>query len=179
LLTRATDLAPTRLSRGSRLDEKERYIKQIISYLAERSVSPGEINPYLQKYDTSTISQKLKAISIAARPQVELAELLLILGGTENLEAFSSPRFKEICQSAEIAIKYEGYIVREKLIAQKITRLENVRIPDDISYLELASISTEARQKLTRIKPANIGHASRISGVSPSDINILLMYLGR
>ena len=87
--------------------------------------------------------------------------------------------FKEIEESAEIRIKYEGYIQREKIVADKIKRLENLKIPDDIEYSELLSISTEGRQKLGRIKPVNIGQAGRISGVSPSDVNILLMYLGR
>jgi tRNA uridine 5-carboxymethylaminomethyl modification enzyme len=85
----------------------------------------------------------------------------------------------EIFESTEIRIKYEGYIQRERIIAEKIKRLEKIRIPDDIDYSQLLSISTEGRQKLTKIKPVNIGQAGRISGVSPSDINILLMYLGR
>jgi tRNA uridine 5-carboxymethylaminomethyl modification enzyme len=87
--------------------------------------------------------------------------------------------FDEVIESAEVKIKYEGYIIREKIIAEKIKRLDKVKIPDDINYSELLSISTEGRQKLARIKPADIGQAGRISGVSPSDINILLMYLGR
>ena len=86
---------------------------------------------------------------------------------------------KEIEESAEIRIKYEGYIKREKVIADKIKRLENLKIPSEINYNELLSISTEGRQKLSRIKPESIAQAGRISGVSPSDINILLMYLGR
>jgi tRNA uridine 5-carboxymethylaminomethyl modification enzyme len=93
--------------------------------------------------------------------------------------AVNSSRFKEISESAEIKIKYEGYIQREKIVADKIKRLESLRIPDDINFTELVSISTEARQKLSKIKPISIGQAGRISGVSPSDINILLMYLGR
>jgi tRNA uridine 5-carboxymethylaminomethyl modification enzyme len=87
--------------------------------------------------------------------------------------------FEEVMESAEIKIKYEGYIQREKIVADKIKRLDKVKIPEDINYHELLSISTEGRQKLSRIKPENIGQAGRISGVSPSDINILLMYLGR
>ena len=93
--------------------------------------------------------------------------------------AVNSPRFKEIGESAEIRIKYEGYIQREKIVADKIIRLESLKIPNDINFNELVSISTEARQKLNKIKPVSIGKAGRISGVSPSDINILLMYLGR
>jgi tRNA uridine 5-carboxymethylaminomethyl modification enzyme len=95
------------------------------------------------------------------------------------LKAFNSDRFKEISESAEIKIKYEGYIQRERQIAEKIKRLENVKIPGDLNFDELVSISTEARQKLNKLKPENIGQAGRISGVSPSDISILLMYLGR
>jgi tRNA uridine 5-carboxymethylaminomethyl modification enzyme len=177
LTRKAFEIGTVSRERIERLEEKERLRNQIISFLSEKSISPDEINSFLERYETSSISQKMKAISIAARPQVGLGELLRLLDGT--MEVSASPRFKEICESAEIAIKYEGYIIREKLIAQKITRLENVKIPDDTNYNELASISTEARQKLTRIKPVNIGQASRISGVSPSDINILLMYMGR
>ena len=165
--------------RLTRLEEKEKLSGQIINFLTETSVSPDEINIFLERSDTNIISQKLKAISIATRPQVELAELLKVLDVTNKLQALSSVRFKEICESAEIAIKYAGYIHREKLVAEKISRLENVKIPEDVNYSELSSISTEGRQKLNRIKPLNIGQATRISGVSPSDINILLMYLGR
>ncbi len=154
-------------------------IKEIIEFLAETSVGPDDINMFLEKVDTNIISQKVKAITIASRPQVEIGSLLkLIKGGTE-LNAVKSTRFKEIAESAEIKIKYEGYIQREKIVADKIKRLESLRIPEDIDYYELVSISTEGRQKLNRIKPANIGQAGRISGVSPSDVNILLMYLGR
>jgi tRNA uridine 5-carboxymethylaminomethyl modification enzyme len=99
--------------------------------------------------------------------------------GGNKIKAVNSERFKEISESAEIKIKYEGYIQREKIVADKIKRLESLKIPGDIKFDELVSISTEGRQKLKKIKPENIGQAGRISGVSPSDINILLMYLGR
>ena len=99
--------------------------------------------------------------------------------GYKKLSAVNSERFNEIAESAEIRIKYKGYILREKLMADKISRLENLKIPEKINYNELVSISTEGRQKLEKIKPENIGQAGRISGVSPSDLGILLMYLGR
>ena len=162
-----------------RLEEKERLAEQIIAFISETSVNPVDINSFLEKYGTNIISQKLKALSIAIRPQVELKELIKHLDKTMTQQILSSPRFEEVCESAEIAIKYEGYIKRERLVAEKIGRLENVRIPEDLNYDELASISTEGRQKLNKVKPFNIGQATRISGVSPSDINILLMYLGR
>jgi tRNA uridine 5-carboxymethylaminomethyl modification enzyme len=162
-----------------RLDEKEALIDEIINFLSVTSISPDDINEFLKNVKTTEISQKIKAIAIASRPQIEIGSLLKAIKGGKKLKAVNSTRFKEVAESAEIKIKYEGYIQREKVVAEKIKRLESLGIPDDIIYNELVSISTEGRQKLNKIKPANIGQAGRISGVSPSDINILLMYLGR
>ncbi len=179
LTRKAFELGTATKDRVSRLDEKEDMIKEIIDFLSGKSVSPGDVNDFLDNVETNRISQKVKAVTIAARPQVQIGDLLNILEGGTELIAFRSKRFKEIAESAEIKIKYEGYIVREKIVADKIKRLENLKIPEDIVYSELVSISTEGRQKLNKIRPANIGQAGRISGVSPSDVNILLMYLGR
>jgi len=179
-LTRKAFLIGTaKEERVTHLDEKEAMINEVVDFLLDTSVSPDEINGFLETVQTNTISQKLKAITIASRPQVEIKALLKLLKGGEKLKAVNSIRFNEIAESAEIKIKYEGYIQREKIVADKIKRLESLKIPEDINFSELLSISTEARQKLSKIKPANIGQAGRISGVSPSDINILLMYLGR
>jgi tRNA uridine 5-carboxymethylaminomethyl modification enzyme len=162
-----------------RLDEKEEMVKEIIDFLSENSVTPEMINPFLEKINTNDVIQKVKAITIAIRPQVEIIAFLKLIPGGTGLKAFQSSRFKEIAESAEIKIKYEGYIQREKIIADKIKRLESLKIPDELDYNELVSISTEGRQKLTKIRPVTIAQAGRISGVSPSDINILLLYLGR
>jgi len=172
-------LGTAETKRVERLKEKEKFVNEIIDFLTRNSVDPKEINVLLEKMDTNIVLQKVKGINIAARPQIGIGELLHYIKGGSNLEALKSERFKEIEESAEIKIKYEGYITREKIVADKIKRLENLKIPDDVIYQELVSISTEGRQKLQRIKPENIGQAGRISGVSPSDINILLMYLGR
>lgn len=161
------------------LEEKEIMVNEIIDFINEKSIKPEEINKYLKKIKTTAIKQKNKAISIAARPQVEIKELLKQINGEETLKAMKNKRFEEIAEATEIKIKYEGYIKREKLIAEKIKRLEDLKIPEDINYNELSSISTEGRQKLNKIRPVNISQAGRISGVSPSDINILLMYMGR
>jgi tRNA uridine 5-carboxymethylaminomethyl modification enzyme len=161
------------------LEEKEKLVKEIIDFLTEYSVSPEEINEKLEKINTNPIVQKVKALNIATRPQVEIVALLDWIKSSAYLNVFKSKRFAEITESAEIKIKYEGYIQREKVVADKIKRLESLKIPEDIDYQELSSISTEGRQKLTKIKPVTIGQAGRISGVSPSDINILLLYLGR
>jgi len=179
LTRKAFDIGIADYERVRHLDGKESMIKEVINFLSEKSVSPGEINEFLEKAETSKIAQKVKAITIASRPQIEIGTLLKFMEGGENLNAVKSERFKEIAESAEIKIKYEGYIQREKIVADKIKRLESLKIPDDIDFNELVSISTEGRQKLSKIKPLNIGQAGRISGVSPSDVNILLMYLGR
>jgi tRNA uridine 5-carboxymethylaminomethyl modification enzyme len=167
------------------LEQKTIKIEKIINYLKKRSIEPNQINEYLEAAGTSRIDQKLKAISIAARPQIKLKDLLNEIANDESgnvIDKNTNEKIEdinEIYESAEIKIKYEGYIQREKLVAEKIKRLDNLKIPEDIKYDELLSISTEGRQKLTHIKPGTIGQAGRISGVSPSDINILLMYLGR
>jgi len=179
LTRQAFKIGTAEIGRIKKLEEKELLIKEIIDFLSKTSVGPDAVNMFLEKIGTNRISQKLKALTIASRPQVEIGSLLLLLKGGKDLNAVKSSRFKEIAESAEIKIKYEGYINREKIVADKLKRLESLRIPVDIDYNELVSISNEGRQKLCRIKPLNIGQAGRISGVSPSDVNILLMYLGR
>jgi tRNA uridine 5-carboxymethylaminomethyl modification enzyme len=179
LTRKAYKIGTCGFERVQRLEEKELLVEEIIDFLSKTSVEPGNVNMFLKKVNTKIISQKVKAITIALRPQVEIKSLLEIINGSNELNAVKSKRFKEIAESAEIKIKYEGYIKREKIVADKINRLGNLKIPEDIDYNELVSISTEGRQKLCKIKPVNIGQAGRISGVSPSDVNILLMYLGR
>jgi len=163
----------------NRLEDKEKAIDELISFLDERSVSPVEVNKFLIEKETAPIHQKVKAKTIAARPQILLEELLEQLKDFRELKCYESIRKREIIEAAEIRIKYSGYISREKGTAEKIKRLEKLMIPVDIDYSELTSISTEGRQKLERIKPSSIGQATRISGVSSSDISILIMYLGR
>ncbi len=162
-----------------RLEKKEMLVDGIIEFLKSKSLDPDEINWYLKESGTTNIRQRVKAISIATRPQIKLKQFLETVMGSKNSNRMDYQNYDEIIESAEIRIKYEGYIQREKIIADKIKRLEALKIPEDIDYSELLSISTEGRQKLTRIRPASIGQAGRISGVSPSDLNILLMYLGR
>jgi tRNA uridine 5-carboxymethylaminomethyl modification enzyme len=160
-------------------EDKNEKIKKIIRFLKEISVDPKEINDFLSKNGSAEIKQKVKAINIATRPKIKIKEFLSQLKGGKELIKDIGLKVEEITESVEIKIKYEGYIQREKIVAEKIKRLERLKITDDINYNELISISTEGRQKLSKIRPVSIGQAGRISGVSPSDINILLMYLGR
>ena len=166
-------------SRMERLERKKEMIDKVISFLEKCSVEPDRISKFLDSAGTSRIKQKMKAINIAARPQINVKSLLSEISQDFIESLAEGGILEEVLESAEIRIKYEGYIQREKLIADKLKRLERVKIPKDIDYAELLSISTEGRQKLEKIKPENIGQAGRISGVSPADVNILLMYLGR
>ena len=179
LTPKAMELGTVTEERIRRLEEKYRLAEEIGSFLKSYSISPADINSYLEEKGTAVISQKIKAINIATRPQIELEELLDKIPGTGELGFNKSGRRREIIEAAEIRIKYSGYLERERGVAEKIKRLEDLRIPDEIRYEELTSISTEGRQKLSRIKPSTIGQASRISGVSSSDVSILIMYLGR
>jgi tRNA uridine 5-carboxymethylaminomethyl modification enzyme len=160
------------------LDSKLKKIQNLKTELDNFSIRPDEINEYLISQDTSAIKQQIKLVEIAKRPQINLVDLLNNF--PRFVSMFSDIESKEdICEWVEIAIKYSGYVEREKLIADKLKRLENIKIPDSLVFNELKSLSTESRQKLTRIKPTTIGQAGRIPGVSPSDVNVLLVYLGR
>lgn len=179
LTEKAFGLGTVSEERMERLKEKAEMIEELMSFLKSCNISPEEINSFLKEKGTSEICQKIKAKNLASRPQISLEELLDRIKDTCNLKYNKSNRKREIIEAAEVRIKYSGYLERERGAADKIVRLEELRIPEDIRYDELASISTEGRQKLSKIKPATIGQASRISGVSTSDISILIMYLGR
>jgi tRNA uridine 5-carboxymethylaminomethyl modification enzyme len=146
--------------------------------LKETSISPEEINFWLKERGTDDIRQKLKIVNILTRPQVNLIDMMNSVPAIHSLIS-SVSLDPEVLEQAEINIKYEGYIEKEFELAEKINRLENVHIFDDIDYSLVPSLSAEARQKLAQIRPATLGQASRISGISPADVSILMVYLGR
>src|SRR5690554_1967672 len=155
---------------------KQNQTENILQMLSGSSIEPEIANPYLEKAGTSPIKQKVKLSSIISRPQVSLSDIR----NNESFNSFELNSFDDEClQQAEIKIKYDGYIQREKEMADKMNRLEDVIIHKDFDYTKLKSISSEAREKLTKIKPETIGQASRISGVSPADISVLLIHFGR
>jgi tRNA uridine 5-carboxymethylaminomethyl modification enzyme len=161
--------------RMNRLDEKIKNTKEALSYFEKESISPEEINPVLENNNSSTIKQKNKIGKILSRPQIKFADLLKVESVKEKTQNIS----QEGIEQAEIQIKYNGYIEREKETVMKLNKLEGIRIPKAFDYSKLNAISSESREKLNHIKPETIGQASRISGVSPSDINILLVFMGR
>ncbi len=161
------------------LHEKRRMRQDIVHFLKDHSISPAQINQFLERVGTSRLKQKVKLVEVAKRPQVKLDELKSHIPELNEMYMKCGKRGAEVMESAEIEIKYEGYIARERIMADKIKRLEKIRLDEHFEYDRLKSLSTEARQKLSKIKPGTIGQASRISGVSPSDISVLLVYMGR
>jgi tRNA uridine 5-carboxymethylaminomethyl modification enzyme len=167
------------LASKDRLDKvmaKQEETNKLLRKLSETSISPDTINPYLEKQGTAPIKQKVKLSSLISRPQLSLE----MLSEENNMSDFDIATYSEEAkEQAEISIKYQGYIDREKEMAEKQKRLEGLRIKDDFNYHALQSLSSEAREKLSKVQPKTIGQASRISGVSPSDISVLLIHLGR
>ena len=160
--------------------EKRASRDAIIRFVEGYSVKPRYINEGLERLGTAPLSHGCKLIDVALRPQATLENLAeLVPDLRSELDKVPSGRKEEIIEAAEILVKYSGYIKRERIIADKINRLENIHIKGKFDYNSLQSLSTEARQKLTRIDPETIAQASRIPGISPSDINILLVLMGR
>jgi tRNA uridine 5-carboxymethylaminomethyl modification enzyme len=159
---------------------KKYIIERIISFIHNYSLKPEQINPFLEKNNTAAIPHAYKLYEILKRPQISLIDLYYRLNDFKTfIDDIMDNRFEEIIEEVEILIKYNGYIDREKVIADKISRLENINIKAKFNYNEIHTLSTEARQKLQKINPETIAQASRIPGISPSDINILLVLLGR
>jgi tRNA uridine 5-carboxymethylaminomethyl modification enzyme len=164
-----------------RMQQKVKLREQLVDLLGRESVTPDCANALLQIKGTSVIKNRVKCQDLILRPQLNIYDVISM---NKNVKLFVEAhlpveRRDEIIESAEIVIKYQGYIEREKLAADKLKRLENIRIQDKFDYHSIPSLSTEARQKLAKINPETIGQASRISGVSPSDVNVLLVLMGR
>ena len=152
----------------------------IIDFTKEFSIRASVINPSLEALGTAPLKQGVKLYDLILRPQLNIEKLSQLVTPFKHfLDTIEPERREEIIEAAEILIKYQGYIDRERVIADKIRRLENVKLKGKVVYNDIKSLSTEARQKLTRIDPETIAQASRIPGISPSDINILLLLLGR
>jgi len=162
------------------LKEKYKLIEDIIEFVRNFSVKPRFVNELLKEKGTSELKQGVKLVDIILRPQISIFDLIEVITPFQIfLEKLPESRRNEIIQGAEIAIKYEGYINREQSLAEKLGKFDEIVIKDKFNYQELKSISTEARQKLSSINPKTIGQAKRIPGVSPSDINVLLVMMGR
>ena len=161
--------------RIAKLEEKLKNTEKALTYFEKESISPEDINVVLEKNNSSIIKQKNKIGKILSRPQIKFGDLLNINTIKEKTKNIS----QEGLEQAEIQIKYKGYINREKENALKVSKLESINIPRNFDFKKINAISSEAKEKLDHVKPETIGQAARISGVSPSDINILLVFMGR
>lgn len=159
--------------------QKKEYIDRIIEFCKNAPVKPREVNAFLESIGTTPLREGCKIFDLIARPQINMANLSEISPQLKELLDAAPNRKEEITEAAEIKMKYKGYIEREKIIADKMHRLEDIKIRGRFKYSEMLQLSTEARQKLEKIDPETLAQASRIPGVSPSDINVMLVLLGR
>ncbi|MGD0709685.1 MAG: tRNA uridine-5-carboxymethylaminomethyl(34) synthesis enzyme MnmG [Bacteroidales bacterium] len=181
LTSKGYELGLANNKRSNAIKIKGDAIEKIIHYLKTENVNADEVNDLLISVDTPVLIQKTKIGNLLLRPQIFISEMVKHLPVFENyINSLSlGTKYDEILEEAEISFKYENYIEKEKEIADKQNRLENINISEDFDFMKLQSLSSEAREKLTKIKPRTLGQASRISGVSPSDISVLMIYLGR
>lgn len=163
-------------SRMNRVREKTAYADRIIQFLRSQSIGPDEANQFLVSRESAAINQKVKLNSILSRPGVSIWDIISI---SQPAKDFLTQFGKEDIEQGEIKIKYEGYIQRESELADKMQRLDHVALDEDLNYHQLSSLSKEAQEKLSRMRPRSLGQASRISGISPADISVLMIYMGR
>ena len=179
LTEKAYDIGLAKKDRYDWWMQKKEYIDRIIEFCKNAPVKPREVNAFLESIGTTPLREGCKIFDLIARPQINMANLSEISSQLEELLDAAPNRKEEITEAAEIKMKYKGYIEREKMIADKMHRLEDIRIRGRFKYSEMQQLSTEARQKLEKINPETLAQASRIPGVSPSDINVMLVLLGR
>ncbi len=177
LTPRSFEIGLASQERMNRVLEKQEKTDLFVNYLRESSIKPNEVNAILKEKDSAEISQSMKMFKIAARPQLDFNDVRQFPGVNDFVVDHAIDN--EIIEQTEIHVKYAGYIEKEKNNADKLNRLENITIPADFDYYKVKSLSYEAREKLTTIQPTTISQASRISGVSPSDVSVLLVYMGR
>ena len=163
--------------RMEKMEQKAKQSAEFVKFFRATSVKPEEINPILDRIESSPIKQSDKMFKLFSRPGVQMEDMLQLNKVAEYVD--NNALGEEVMEQAEIQVKYAGYIEKEKNNADKLQRLENVRIPAKFNYRNLKSLSFEAREKLESIRPVTVSQASRISGVSPSDISVLLVHLGR
>lgn len=179
LTEKAYDIGLAKKDRYDWWMQKKEYIDRIIEFCKNAPVKPREVNAFLESIGTTPLREGCKIFDLIARPQINMANLSEISSQLKELLDAAPNRKEEITEAAEIKMKYKGYIEREKMIADKMHRLEDIKIRGRFKYSEMLQLSTEARQKLEKINPETLAQASRIPGVSPSDINVMLVLLGR
>lgn len=163
----------------SRVNEKVRLTELLKKIIKETSVLPAELNDYLESIGSAQLNQAVKANGVLLRPHVDLVKMIEYSDNLKNAISQLGSIDSEVIVQAEVQLKYAGYIDRERDLAEKMNKLEDYNLPASINYKEMASLSSEAVDKLTKVRPATLGQASRISGVSPADISVIMIYLGK
>jgi tRNA uridine 5-carboxymethylaminomethyl modification enzyme len=163
--------------RVKNVEKKRKNTSSFVSFFKKTSVKPDEMNPILEKNNSSLIKQSVKLYKVFSRPNLSLSEMMKV--GSVKEFSNSNDFDKGVLEQTEVQIKYSGYIEKEKANAEKLNNLENIKIPETFVYSKVNSLSSEAIQKLEKIKPSTLSQASRISGVSPNDISVLMVYMGR
>jgi tRNA uridine 5-carboxymethylaminomethyl modification enzyme len=162
--------------RLNKVNNKIEKYESLIKYFKNNSATPEETNPYLESINSAPLTQKWRYFAVLSRPDVTILDLIK---HNKDLADFTKDFDSEMIQQAEILMKYEGYIEREKEGAEKVIKLDNYKIKSDFDYKAISSLSLEAKDKLSKLRPETIGQASRISGINPADISVLLVHLGR
>jgi tRNA uridine 5-carboxymethylaminomethyl modification enzyme len=175
LTEKAFNIGLASKERLDKVNEKIAGTQEIIKFFKKESISQNDANPILEAKESALINQQVKINTLLSRPNVEIKDFKSI----DFISSFLSKYDRETIEQAEILIKYEGYIEKEKEVADKHQRLENYVLKEDFDYSTIVSLSAEAKQKLNKIKPSTIGQASRISGINPADISVLIVHLGR
>jgi tRNA uridine 5-carboxymethylaminomethyl modification enzyme len=176
LTPKAYELGLASEERYKRVLAKQENTNAIIKYFRNESISPADINPILEAKESAPITQLVRMFGVLSRPGISIYDFMK---ASKVVDEFLSKFRRDEIKQAEILMKYEGYIQREHELADKISRLDNMRLEEDLNYSQLTSLSHEAREKLAKIRPSTLGQASRISGINPSDISVLMVYLGR
>ena len=165
--------------RMRRVEKKYAEVSALSSHIEEIPILPSEANAFLVSHGSAEIQQKVKLLNLLLRPELSLSHLLDLSDSLRDcVDAIPEDLRKEVCDAAEIMLKYRRYIEKERDVAGKILKYESVALPPDMDYKSLLALSFEAREKLSKLHPANIGQASRISGVSPADVAVLLITMG-
>jgi tRNA uridine 5-carboxymethylaminomethyl modification enzyme len=160
-------------------EKKNNAVESIIAYARKENIKPDEINSILKELETPAITHKTKIASLLLRPQISIDVIAETVDRFREKISECGEFITEISEQSELLIKYDNYIQKEKEMVDKMSRLENMEIKNGFDYHQIKSLSSEAREKLSKLKPQTLGQASRISGVSPADISVLIVYMGR
>jgi tRNA uridine 5-carboxymethylaminomethyl modification enzyme len=180
LTPRSYELGLASEERMRKVERKGEQISELVAFIKSSSATPQQVNPLFKELGTPEINQKTKLSQLLLRPQISFAQMKDCCAELATAASKADQDIREeVCEGAEILVKYESYINKEQEIVERLSKYENFKIKDDFDYSQIKALSFEAREKLNKVRPATIGQAGRISGVSPADVSVLIIYLAR